>query len=144
MTQIRVNNIALATFGLVEKHQSQKKEQQKSYGALMHKLPAMILNNGLAHATGFLLAKGREEHTSVLDDLCHAFNQTGYTFENSAEFHKKIIDADLQTTMVLTRHALDIAGVMRRYVQGLLRISTTGDSQYDDELGAKVAEDEST
>ena len=40
------------------------------YGALAHRLPGMLLENGLAQATGFLLAKNNPEHHALLDDLC--------------------------------------------------------------------------
>ncbi|MEJ2046036.1 MAG: type III-B CRISPR module-associated protein Cmr5 [Reinekea sp.] len=146
MMQPRSHKIARTTYDLVANHQNEEKalkksndegkiesndkDKQKAYGALVHKLPAMILQNGLAHATGFLLAKGRDEHIAVLKDLKDAFNKTShYNFAEPEDFHAQLINADLQKTMYMTRHALEIAGWMRRYVQGILKIGATGDSE---------------
>jgi len=103
---------------------------QKKYGALAHKLPGLILQNGLAQATGFLIAKGKDEHWAVLDDLraiLHATQAT--TAANRADLHQEIIAADLTQTMLLTRRSLEAAGWMKRYVQGVLGIDATGDSR---------------
>ncbi|OZG70350.1 type III-B CRISPR module-associated protein Cmr5 [Hahella sp. CCB-MM4] len=133
MTQPHSHQIAAVAYERVESRKYDHQDQQKCYGALVHKLPAMILQNGLAHATGFLLAKGKEEHRAVLEDLRNIFNQTGHRYEDDQAFHQAIIQADLQKTMMITRHALEVAGWMRRYVQGILKINSTGDSDKQNE-----------
>lgn len=101
-----------------------------NYASLAHKLPVLILQNGLAQATGFLLAKGNDEHLALLDDLADVMREAGERDSTSREnLHQIIIDADVQRTMQLTRLALDASGWIKRYVQGVLRIDATGGSE---------------
>lgn len=103
---------------------------QKKYGALAHKLPGLILQNGLAQATGFLIAKGTKEHLAVLDDLRAILHATQATAAvDQADLHREIIAADLSQTMLLTRRSLEAAGWMKRYVQGVLGVDATGDTR---------------
>jgi CRISPR-associated protein Cmr5 len=105
---------------------------RKKYGAIAHKLPGMILQNGLAQATGFLLAKGNnsddDHHSWLLDDLNAVLRAGGgAAHADRVALHEAIIAADLPQTLKLTRAALEASGWLKRYVQGLLRISATGD-----------------
>jgi CRISPR-associated protein Cmr5 len=133
MTQIRTHRVATAAYRVVEARRSAS--FKKKYGALTHKLPGMVLQNGLAQATGFLLAKGegqksKEEHIAVLEDLRAVLSAGGTTQAADYEaLHQEIIAADLARTMVLTRAALDAAAWMKRYVQGVLGVDATGATQ---------------
>lgn len=104
--QVRSHQVAHAAYSRVDARKTDP--FAKEYGALAHKLPALILQNGLAHASGFLLAKGERHHHALLDDLA-------------------AIQADLVQTMHLTRRALDASGWLKRYVQGVLKVDATGD-----------------
>ncbi|WP_082674222.1 type III-B CRISPR module-associated protein Cmr5 [Thiohalocapsa sp. ML1] len=127
MTAIRSHLVAVAAFESVSARTGESFKKQ--YGALTHKLPVLILQNGLAQASGFLLAKGENEHLAVLNDLLAVLRQGGSTNAADARsFHSEIIAADLSRTMQLTRHALDAAAWMKRYVQGELGITATGDT----------------
>jgi len=136
MTQIRTHRVATAAYSAVAARQGA--EFKKAYGALTHKLPGMVLQSGLAQATGFLLAKGKEEHLAVLDDLLGVLRHIGTTGAATREaLHQEIIGADLAKTMELTRRTLDASAWMKRYVQGVLGIGATGeDVQGDSEEGA--------
>jgi CRISPR-associated protein Cmr5 len=98
-----------------------KFEKKKEYGSLAHKLPVLILQNGLAQATGFLLAKGKDEHLALLDDLAHLLGDAG-----GKTLHQTVIAADVAQTMLLTRRGLEAAGWLKRYVQGVLKVNATG------------------
>ncbi|SIO96522.1 type III-B CRISPR module-associated protein Cmr5 [Vibrio spartinae] len=90
------------------------------YNALVKELPSMILQNGLVQATGFLWSKYEKEphFKKVLDDLRRSFQSIN---EPSAEaFHNKLVESKLYDSIRYTREALEIAGWMRRYVQGIL------------------------
>jgi CRISPR-associated protein Cmr5 len=102
---------------------------KKKYGALAHKLPGMILQNGLAQATGFLLAKGKEEHQALMDDLTTVLRTVQATDAQDRDaLHREIIRAGLNQTVILTRRALEAGGWMKRYVQGALGIDATGEA----------------
>ena len=126
----RANRVATAAYQRVESRGGLSKDEQKKYGAVAHKLPGMILQNGLAQATGFLLAKSPKypEHGLLLDDLKDVLRAGGtLDVPNRESLHQKIIGADLGNTLKLTRHALEASGWIKRYVQGVLRITATGD-----------------
>lgn len=124
---LRAHRVARAAYLRVEAHQNEP--DKKKYCAIAHKLPGMILQNGLAQATGFLLAKGgnSNEYRMLLDDL-NAVLQAGGTLNATDALHQAIIAADLNQTLKLTRHALEASGWIKRYVQGLLRVDATGNN----------------
>jgi CRISPR-associated protein Cmr5 len=100
------------------------------YGALALSFPVMVLQSGLAQATGFLLAKGRDEHHALLDDLAGVLQQCGtVTLPNAhparTGLHEYIIASDLATYQYLTRCVLEAAGWFKRYAQGILKADPT-------------------
>lgn len=97
-------------------------DKKKEYGSLAHKLPVLILQNGLAQATGFLRAKGEAHHTALLDDLAMLLDS-----KDGKTLHEQVIAADVAQTMLLTRRSLEAAGWIKRYVQGLLKVDATGE-----------------
>jgi CRISPR-associated protein Cmr5 len=129
---LRAHRVATEAYRRVDARKELPADTRKKYGAIAHKLPGMILQNGLAQATGFLLAKGSnadsDHHSLLLDDL-NAVLQAGggRTHANRVALHEAIITADLPQTLKLTRASLEASAWLKRYVQGLLRISATGD-----------------
>ena len=120
-------------------------QNKKEYGALAHKLPSMILANGLAQATGFLLAKGKSEHHALLNDLNTVLRATGAsTATDDQGLHQQIITSDLSQTLILTRRSLEASGWIKRYVQGVLRVNATGDTSDEntDAAGEDTAGDD--
>lgn len=93
---------------------------EKKYGALALNFPVMVLQSGLAQATGFLLAKDKEEHLRYLDDLASVLGEG-----DGKGFHAKIIASELATYQHLTRRTLDAAGWFKRYAQGILKAEPT-------------------
>lgn len=108
--------------------------KRKEYGALAHKLPAMILQNGMAQATGFLLAKmsgnNDNEHAALLDDFAAVLHESAGLGSNldGASLHRLVIDASTLDTMQLTRRGLEASAWIKRYVQGVLKLGATGDA----------------
>lgn len=125
--RVRTHRVAMAAYEAVERRRANP--DRKAYGALAHKLPGLILQNGLAQATGFLLAKGKAEHQALLEDLRHVLKAAGATTAaDGPALHRAVIAADLTETLALTRRALDASGWLKRYVQGILRIDATGET----------------
>lgn len=129
---LRAHRVATAAFTCVDARRTLDAEKLKKYGAIAHKLPGMILQNGLAQATGFLLAKGKnaedDHHSWLLDDLNVLLGAGGSVKAPGRDaLHQRIVAADLLETLKLTRAALEASGWLKRYVQGLLRLSATGD-----------------
>lgn len=120
--ETRTQRYAKAAYAKVATVQNQAVE--KKYGALALNFPVMVLQGGLAQATGFLLAKAKEEHTAYLNDLA-AVLQEG----DGKTFHEKIIRSDVVTYQRLTRSTLDAAAWMKRYAQGLLKADPTEGGQ---------------
>lgn len=135
---LRAHRVATEAYRRVDARKALADKERKKYGAIAHKLPGIILQNGLAQATGFLLAKGSTaaEHRLLLEDL-NAVLRAGGSIDvpDRERLHEAIIAADLGRTLKLTRAALEAAGWLKRYVQGLLRISATGDAADESENG---------
>lgn len=132
--QPRSQIVATAAFKQINSRKDKSIEENKKYATLVHKLPAMILQNGLAQATGFLLAKNELHHQELLKDLTAVFKQVDAKLANIANgeaLHDAIIQSDLHQIMRMTREALEIAGWLRRYVQGVLKIDATGEVNDD-------------
>lgn len=138
----RNQTIAQITYQQVAKLEESRDEKlYKSYATIVHKLPAMILQNGLPQATGFLLSKTPSEnaHEILLSHLLEAFQTIDEDFkaiQDITTFHEKIIDSDFKQIMRYTREALEISGWLRRYVQGILKRGATGDTE-----GAEAAKE---
>ena len=128
MIAVRTHTVAKTAYERVHAHRSDPKK--KEYGALAHKLPGMILENGLAQATGFLLAKGKPEHRALLDDLNAVLRSAEIlATADGPALHREVIESDLHRTLVLTRRSLEASGWIKRYVQGVLRVGATGDPE---------------
>ena len=129
---VRTGRVAARAFQQVEARRALPDKARKNYGAYAHKLPGMILQNGLAHATGFLLAKSAssEEHGLLLDDLRSVLNETGsIRADDRLSLHKAILEADLMTGLRQSRAALEAAAWLKRYVQGVLKVDATGETE---------------
>lgn len=88
------------------------------YRALALSFPIMVLQSGLAQATGFLQAKSSDnnEYQRYLSDLA------GILGKNSGKsLHKAVIESRLPDYQQLTRQALDASGWLKRYAQALLQ-----------------------
>ena len=134
MTAIRTHVVASAAYERVDSRRNHPRK--KEYGALAHKLPGMILQNGLAQATGFLLAK--VEHHALLDDLSAVLRSAGIVSEATTDgraLHDLIIQSTLTEAMNLTRQSLEASGWIKRYVQGVLRVDATGDQAAEGDGG---------
>ena len=128
MTKTRTQELATEAYRRVVDHKG--KSHEKEYSSLAHSFPSMILQNGLAQATGFLLAKGKGEHQALLDDLNAVLRSAKAVASSSgSELHTEVIKADLSETMQLTRHSLDASAWIKRYAQGLLK--GEGDDKQD-------------
>ena len=137
MIPIRAHAVAGAAYARVDARRDG--QRKKEYGALAHKLPGMILQNGLAQATGFLIAKNsrsRPEHMALIDDLNAVLREAGAvsTTDGSA-LHDLVIRSDLAGIVDLTRRSLEVSGWIKRYVQGVLRVDATGNRAADDDTG---------
>ena len=93
----------------------------KEYKTRMNGFPVMILQAGLAQASGFYLAKGAM-HAEYLNDVaCVLQAAGGWTFQNSGlGFHQRSIGCDTVTYRLLTRDALAASGWLKRYGAAIL------------------------
>ena len=123
MIETRTRMTANEAYQRVIKHRG--KPGEKEYKALANSLPGMILQNGLAQATGFLVAKCKGEHKALLDDLSAVLRAAKVVDAAHAadgeQLHCVIIASnDPRHWMRLTRHSLEASAWIKRYAQGLL------------------------
>lgn len=121
--QTRSQRYAKAAYAKVDSIKG--RPEAKKYGALALNFPVLVLQSGLAQATGFVLAKQKDEHLKYLDDLAAVLGEA-----NGQALHGKVIATDLAEYQHLTRRTLDAAGWFKRYAQGVLGAKTTdGESE---------------
>ena len=134
MISVRTHKVASLAWERVSARRDDPHRHE--YGALAHKLPGMILQNGLAQATGFLCAKNDAAHRALLDDLNAVLRDAGaVSTDNGRELHEYIIGRGVTETAELTRRSLEAGSWIKRYVQGVLRVSATGDRDVADGAG---------
>ena len=131
MIETRTRMTANEAYQRVVAHQG--KSDEKDYKSLANSLPGMIMQNGLAQATGFLVAKGKDEHAkgkgednehkALLDDLTAVLRAAKVVgAADGKELHCEIIGSDdPRRWMQLTRHSLEASAWIKRYAQGLLK-----------------------
>lgn len=119
MSQIRSQKYAQAAYPLVAR--IKRHELEAKYRTLALTFPSMILQSGLSQAVGFLLAKGKEEHTQLLAHLAELL--TGK--DDGQALHSYILQANISEYQLLTRKALDAASWLKRYTQALLEKETS-------------------
>lgn len=132
MISTRTHTMAREAYQRVAKRRG--KPHEKEYKSLAEALPGLILQNGLAQATGFLIAKDKHEHKAALDDLNAVLGAARVIDTADGEqLHRKVIRTDdPQLWMQLTRHSLTASGWIKRYAQGLLKSDTeSADDQAD-------------
>ena len=130
MTETRTHAVAKTAYEYVaaRRHSPMRKE----YSALAHKLPGMILQSGLAQATGFLLAKDKDEHRALLDDLNAVLRAAqATTTEDGPALHDAVIGSGLQEAVNLTRWSLEASGWIKRYAQAVLDAKTSSEQNTD-------------
>ena len=130
MTETRTHAVAKTAYEHVAARRQSPTRME--YRALALKLPGMILQSGLAQATGFLLAKGKDEHRALLDDL-NAVLRTAQatTTEDGPALHEAVIASDLQEAVNLTRRSLEASGWIKRYAQAVLDAATSSEQNAD-------------
>jgi len=109
--QIRTHQYAEAAFPLVKK--MQKHDVEAKYRTLALNFPTMIMQSGLAQSIGFLMAKDKEEHRSLLQHV--------QTILKRPKLHDDILASDIGQYQILTRQTLDATAWLKRYTQALLK-----------------------
>ena len=113
---IRTQKYAQKALPLVEAVQHATGSLETNFRTVALNFPTMIMQSGLSQATGFLLAKGKEEHLLLLGHLA-----TLLGFEQGKDLHQVVIKSSLQEYQLLTRQALDASAWLKRYTQALLK-----------------------
>lgn len=122
---MRTQDYARRAFKKIEAQVDREdKTKAKEYGQWALKFPTLMLQAGLAQASGFLLAKKQTEYLVDLADLVAEGLAEGPTAD---EFHQRIIDSDLAAYQRLTRRTLEAAGWLKRYAQAVLKAEAGGD-----------------
>ena len=133
MTETRTHAFAKTAYKRVAAHR--RSPTKEEYRALAHKLPGMILQSGLAQATGFLLAKDKDEHRALLDDLNAVLRAAGATTtEDGRTLHEAVIESHLHEAVDLTRRSLEASGWIKRYAQAVLKAETSSEQNTDGAL----------
>ncbi|CAL1241054.1 type III-B CRISPR module-associated protein Cmr5 [Candidatus Methylocalor cossyra] len=126
----RSQRYAAAIYERVRDVQNLPRKQQKQYGALCHRFPSIVLENGLAAALGFLAAKGREDDSPprrLLNDYGQVLGR--------ANLHLHVIrtTTSLAEYRRLTQEILTAAEWFKRYAEAILKVDPTDDGSGNSE-----------
>ncbi len=108
------------------------REKQKRYGALCHRFPLIVRENGLAAAFGFLAAKGGDKPDSP-ENLLLFHYATVMNLDSTDALRQSSISADLGEYRRMTRTALQAAEWFKRYAEAILKVDATGAAEEDKE-----------
>lgn len=111
--QIRTQKYAEIAYPLVENIKGTDIEAK--YRTLALTFPTMIMQSGLAQAIGFLMAKGEEHHTKLLNHLAELLN-----YANNQQLHGDVRNSNITDYQLLTRKAIEASSWLKRYTQALL------------------------
>jgi CRISPR-associated protein Cmr5 len=122
--------------GLVEqiRRDVRERKDQKRYGALCHRFPLMVRENGLAAAIGFLAAKGTDPagpESRLLAHYAAVLNCAG-----GEALRQSCVASSLDEYRRLTRTALQASEWFKRYAEAILKVDASGaDTGVQDEEG---------
>jgi CRISPR-associated protein Cmr5 len=86
------------------------KEQQKIYGSMAQKLPALIRSAGLCQALHFVKSRRKEPLNIFLDHLGKQLQRADAEIEDGETLCKKVRSTDLSHYVWLTREVLASVG----------------------------------
>lgn len=91
---------------------------EAKYRTLALTFPTMIMQSGLAQAVGFLMAKGKDEHQTMLEHVAQLLEYQGT--DTVKKMHADILASELSDYQRLTRNALEATSWLKRYTQAML------------------------
>ncbi len=92
---------------------SDRDKKLKEYKSFVRSFPALIQSCGLAQALAFAISK---KHGDVVEDLMSTLDHQG----NSQDFQESVRNFQLRDYMRKSREAMDAAGWVKRYADGLI------------------------
>jgi CRISPR-associated protein Cmr5 len=91
--------------------------KRTQYGSMAHKFPVLVRQAGLIQALAFVHTRGKEAHSSLLEDLAQVVAN-----QSAEEFVRHCREVDLTTYMWLTRQTLSTLEWFKRFAQSVLEI----------------------
>lgn len=113
-------------YDMVAGIRSLDRSKQKRYGALCHRFPLVVRENGLAAAFGFLAAKG-SDNTPENHLLAHY--AALLDAQSLDALLKTVINSDLMDYRRLTYRTMAAAEWFKRYAEGVLHVDVAGDDK---------------
>ncbi len=107
-------------------------KERKRYGALCHRFPLIVRENGLVAAFGFLAAKGGADEKSP-ENLLLRHYACALNFPSHDALHRTVREAPLMQYCHLTQQTLQLAEWFKRYAEGVLKVSADGTSPAEQE-----------
>jgi len=114
----------------VSKEYGPNSSERKSYGSMVHSLPALIRNAGLSQALHFVKSRDKKEVTLVLQHLAEQLTRVDSTINESADKLLEVVrTAELGKYLRLTQEALACINWYKRFVQGELKVSAGDEAE---------------
>lgn len=116
---------AETVFNHVDSIRGIERNKQKRYGALCHRFPLIVRENGLAAAFGFLAAKAGNDRNSPEQLLLEHYTSTLGETDTDA-LRSKAINSSLIEYRHLTFQTIAAAEWFKRYAEAVLKVDSTG------------------
>lgn len=112
--QTRSQKFAQAAYSQISEHiENGSRKPDKEFVSIVKKFPALIHTCGLAQAVAFYEAN---EHSEYLERLANVLNRTGYV-DDADSLGNKVRESKLQRYILLSRHVINAASWLKRYVE---------------------------
>ena len=115
----KMQRMAAKAIEIIQNKKTKDEIAIKEYKSRMNSFPVMVMQSGLAQASGFYLAK-KSTHAEYLSDIASVLQAAGEWSFQDKSFHDKSIQCDAVTYRMLTRDTLAAAGWLKRYGAALL------------------------
>lgn len=140
MLHSRDQQYAAQVFKQVEQLLGRKRQEQKQYGSIAHKLPVLIRSAGLAQALAFIAAtakRGKDAERTKWTPQLQLLNDLAQMLQlgNAEELLTQSRSVSLDEYMFLTQNALAALLWYKRYAQSVLDVEASDEADdQDDEV----------
>lgn len=120
---------AALAYGHVQEIQAIAEAEQTRYGAMAHKLPALLRSAGLCQALHFVSSRQKPTYDRLLGHLAAQLRRVDPEIGDASSLCDRVRSAELPTYLWLSREALACTSWYSRLAQSVLRV------ERDAELG---------
>lgn len=125
--ETRTQNYSRTAYRQILELNSISEPEKKRYGSLCHRVPIMILQNGLMQTIGFLKGKATNENGRIdptkAESLLIGHLALQLNFSNIESFFESLFNSNIVEYQIITRNILAMSIWYKRFAESLLGVS---------------------